>query len=238
MIPLKEALGSSLLKKLLTAVTGVALFAFTVLHLAENLLLYVPGGVAFNTYSATLNSYKLFVLVAEIGLATMFFLHIVNGIFLKINHAKARPHGYKTLGSKSGPVKSSTSSRTMIVSGLVLLVFLIVHVRQFRFGPEIHDGYKVEINGAPARDMFRIVTETFQNPFFVGFYMVAMLFLWGHLRHGIWSALQSLGLMNGRSHKTAYLLSWLIAVILAVGFLSLPLYVYFVINGGGGTRVL
>jgi len=218
---------ASVSKKFAMALSGLGLVGFVIVHLLGNLALYRPDGIHFNTYAQTLHNLGALLVIAEIGLLAVVLLHIVTGIGLKRNHAAARPEKYRMWRSKGGPTPSNFSSRTMIFSGLVLLVFIAVHVWQFRFGASIDQGYVTQINGEEARDLHRLVVETFKNPAWVGFYVFCMLLFGTHLRHGIWSAFQSLGLVSGGTSRKLLSLSGLLSFILAVGFLFIPVYIYF-----------
>lgn len=221
------------------ALSGVGITVFTIVHLLENLSIYVDHGAGLNYYGAWLHSYDPIVKVLEIGLFALFILHFVMGFFLKGTNLSARPNSYKKHQGKSGKVHtvqgdtmpSAVSARNMIISGIALLAFLVLHLSQFRFGPGIEQGYVTFLNGKPALDLFRMVRETFSNPIFVGVYVLAMGFLWLHLRHGFWSAFQSLGATNPRISAPIYLAGRIIATLLAVGFLALPLWVYFTTRG-------
>ena len=132
-------------------------------------------------------------------------------------------YGQKT---KGGPSYYGPSSRGMIVTGMILLFFLVLHIIQFRFGPSIAAGYITQVDGAEARDLHRLVMETFASPLFVGIYVGVMLFLWSHLRHGFWSAFQSLGALNERTRPTVNKIGIAVALLLAIGFLTLPIVLY------------
>jgi succinate dehydrogenase / fumarate reductase cytochrome b subunit len=227
MLPISKALSSSVGKKLLFALTGLALVGFVITHLLGNLSLYRSDGTTFNLYAHGLASWGVLLLLAEIGLAVMFVLHIVLAFGFKAGHKAARPVGYKTLKSKGGHTLSNLSSRNMIVTGVLLLAFLILHVWQFRFGPAESAGYVTEIKGVEVRDLHRLVHETFSSPMYVSIYVAAMLMLGFHLRHGFWSAFQSLGAMNARLTKPVYALGVLVALLLAAGFLFIPIWIYF-----------
>ena len=124
------------------------------------------------------------------------------------------------------------TSRNMIITGGVLLVFLIVHLYQFRFGPKIEDGYTAMVSGQMVLDLHRIVVETFAQLKWVIFYVASMFFLGLHYRHGFWSAFQSLGTINPRWSKPIYALGFVLAILLVVGFLMIPVYIY---STQGGT---
>jgi succinate dehydrogenase / fumarate reductase cytochrome b subunit len=227
MASLKQAFSTTIGKKLITAVTGVLLIGFVLAHLLGNLTLLAPTAGPFNTYAHKLDSLGVLKYVAEIGLIVLFGAHIVNGILLKRSNVKAKgvnyAYGQKT---KGGPSHFGPSSRGMIVTGMILLAFLILHIIQFRFGPSIAAGYITDVDGEQARDLHRLVMETFANPVYTGIYIGVMLFLWSHLRHGFWSAFQSLGTLNERTRPTVNHIGVATAFVLAIGFLVLPLILF------------
>jgi succinate dehydrogenase / fumarate reductase cytochrome b subunit len=101
-------------------------------------------------------------------------------------------------------------------------------VKTFRFGPGIEEGYAVsDPTHGPMRDLHRVVVETFQSPYWVAGYVLAMLLLGSHLRHGFWSAFQSLGLAYPKYSKAIYGFGVFLATLLAVGFLFIPVYMHF-----------
>lgn len=217
---------NSILKKMLTAVSGLLLVGFLITHLAANLTLLSPDGEAFNTYVAHLHAFGPWLTLAELGLLALFGLHIVNGLLLKRNHMAARPQRYRVWKSKGAPSKANWSSMTMAISGLFLLAFLIVHVSGLRFGPNIAEGYITQIGGVQERDLHRLVLEKFSNPGLVAFYILATLTLGSHLKHGFWSAFQSLGVSRPSIQRVLQGMSVFVAILFAVGFLILPLILY------------
>ena len=227
MIPLKQAISSSIGKKLITSITGLALVGFVITHLAGNLLLIEPTGHAFNAYAYKLETFGALLWAAEIGLIVFFLVHIVNGFRLKKNHLDARPIGYRTYASKGGPTKQNLSSRSMIISGTVLMVFVVLHVWHFKFGPGIEAGYAIQLEGHEVRDLHRFVVEAFSSVWIVALYVGAVIFLGLHLKHGIWSGVQSLGALNSRTSPVVYTVGAILGVLLAIGFLFLPLYIHF-----------
>ena len=222
-------LWSSVGKKLLTGVTGLALMGFIVTHLLGNLNLFV-GSEAFNGYTEALHQLGGLLVVAEIGLAALFLLHAVSAIQVWLDKGKARATQNSLVASKGAPSKQTAFSRTMIVTGSVLLVFLILHVAQFRFGVFGGLDYTTTLDGKEVRDLYRLVAETFANPIWVIVYMGVMLLLGAHLRHGFWSAFQSLGLLNPKVRPLAYSAGAFFAAIMALGFLVMPLYLYLTVT--------
>ena len=218
-------LWSSIGKKLLTGITGVGLMGFLVLHLVGNLNLLF-GKDAFNGYTHKLESLGELLVVAELGLLAVFLIHVGSAVSVWMNNRKARAVQNSVVRSKGAPSRQTVSSRSMIISGAVLFVFIVVHVRQFRFGPSVPEGYVAQLANEQVRDLDRLVVETFkQLPFVIG-YMAAMVVLGLHLRHGFWSAFQSLGALNPRLRSLAFSGGVFVAVLLALGFFILPIYVY------------
>jgi len=222
---------SSIVKKLVTGFTGLALMGFIVAHLAGNLLL-LAGAEAFNEYAHFLHTFLHggFVVVAEVGLVAVFLFHIVSVVRVWLDKRAARPDRYHVVGDAGGPSQKSLASRSMIVTGLVLLVFVVDHVGMFRVYPIEPAGYVTIIDGHQARDLHRWVVEWFQIPWVVGAYVAAMLFLGFHLRHGFWSAFQSVGANNRRWMPFLTAAGVVFAVVMAVGFLFLPLYLYLFVD--------
>jgi succinate dehydrogenase / fumarate reductase cytochrome b subunit len=218
---------SSVGKKLLTGVTGVALIGFIIGHLAGNLTL-IAGGGAFNAYAEGLHRLGLLLYVVEVGLVGLFLLHIVPALTVHRDKRRARSVHNTMVQTKGAQSKNTIFSRSMAVTGLVLLAFLVIHIIQFRFGPSIAEGYVTLVDGEPARDLYRLVVEVFKNPLWVLFYVGCMVLLGSHLRHGFWSAFQSLGLLDVRLRPLAYSAAGIFAVAVAAGFILLPLWLWLV----------
>jgi succinate dehydrogenase / fumarate reductase cytochrome b subunit len=223
---LRTVSGSLVFRKFVMGATGLALVGFTITHLSANLLLYKKDGELFNAYAEKLASFGVLLYVAEAALLAFFLFHAFTGIRLALIGRKAKPVGYEVKRSKGGNSRSGIASNSMAITGSVLLVFLVLHVIHFKFGPGIGEGYTAQVGGVEARDLHRLVYEEFKKPGVVAFYVVVMAILATHLRHGVWSALQSLGLTKTNT-KTSYLVLGLIGVLLGVGFLTIPVFVYF-----------
>jgi succinate dehydrogenase / fumarate reductase cytochrome b subunit len=213
------------------ALSGLGLVGFLITHLLGNLTLYSPSSEPINAYAAKLESFGIAIEMAEVGLAGLFLLHILMALWTSWKDRTARPVSYEKYRSKGKPSKSTRTSRKMIVSGVILLAFLVLHVVQFKYGPSEEQGYVAQVAGQNVRDLHRLVVETFKQPLFVAIYVFAMLFLGAHLRHGFWSAFQSLGIAFPRYTKGIYTLGLILAVILAVGFLFIPIWIYFDLGG-------
>ena len=222
---------SSIGKKMLSGITGLALCGFVISHLAGNLLLLV-GPVPFNEYTRFLTTFAhgFFLPVAEAGLIVLSLTHAGTGIWVYLDKRRARPVRNAKQGNAGGPSQKTLSSRTMAITGLFLLAFLIVHVWAFRLGPAEAEGYVTMLDGHQSRDLYRLVIETFQDETLVAAYTFFMLLLGFHLRHGFWSAFQSLGANNPKYMPLFTSIGVIFAIVMAIGFLSIPIYVYLFIE--------
>lgn len=213
-------LTSSVGSKYLIAFTGLSLVGFLVGHLAGNLLIYVSPD-AFNHYGDVLIKNPL-VIPAELGLIALFLLHTYKAVRMFVAAKGARPVDYAKKEWAGHTSRKSLASTTMILSGLFLLLFVPFHVKTFKYGPHY------ESSEPGVRDLWRLVAEVFSHPGYVVFYVAGMAIIGFHLWHGVSSALQSLGIDRLGWSPVLRLIGWTVAVVLAVGFLSIPLYIYFV----------
>lgn len=220
-----EAFQSQVGRKILTGLTGFLLLFFIIFHLAGNLAIFGDPD-AMNSYSHFLHQLGPLLWLARVGLIVIFVVHAWIGISIWWGKRKARPTDYNVYSSKGGASKQGLSSRSMAFTGLVLLVFVVVHVNTFALG----DAGSVDVNGTQMTDIKSLVIETFQNPIYAFGYTFVMILLGAHLGHGIWSAFTSLTLRSPKASAMIYTIGVVVAILLAVGFLFIPLYIYF---GGG-----
>ncbi|MEQ1911002.1 MAG: succinate dehydrogenase cytochrome b subunit [Vicinamibacterales bacterium] len=209
---------SSVGTKLLIGATGLALFLFLITHIAGNALI-VLGPTTFNSYSHLLTNNPL-IPVIEVGLLLVFLLHIYKTVTMFLKNQQTRPVAYIKKKGQGAPSRKSVSSTTMIVSGLWLLIFVVIHVRTFKYGPE----YPSDVEGV--RDLYRLVAENFHSPVSVAFYVVSMLLVGSHLWHGASSGFQSLGLEHPRWTPRILALGKMFAVLIGGGFVIITLYVH------------
>ena len=217
-----DALKSQVGRKVLTGVTGIGLIIFIIFHLIGNLTLF-GDAQAFNEYTYALENLGWILYVLEAGLATAFLLHAYVGISIWWNRRQARPEGYAKYQSKGGPSKQTWASRSMIFTGIVLLVFLVIHIDTFKFGAT----ETIMLNGHEARDLKALVIATFQQPLYAFGYTAVMILLGLHLGHGFWSAFTSLTMKHKEYSTIIYTVGVIFAILMAVGFLFIPLYIYF-----------
>lgn len=213
-----QLLSTSTGSKILVALTGLAMVGFLAGHLAGNLLVLF-GPDTYNQYSHALISNPLLVPV-EIGLIAILVMHMGTAIGVVLGGRRARPERYAKKTWAGGPSRKTVSSSTMIVTGLIILGFLILHLRTFKFGP----WYTDPVTGY--RDLYTLMVEVFQNPFYVAFYVVCMVLVGMHLRHGISSAFQSLGLMPRSWTARILRAGATLAIVVGAGFALLPVCVY------------
>ena len=214
---------SSVGTKLLIGLTGLALVLYLITHIAGNLLVFL-GRDVFNQYSHTLLSNPL-IPVIEVGLVLVFVLHIYKAVTMYVSNQRARPVRYQHKKRAGPPSRKSVSSTTMILSGLWLLLFVIIHVKTFKFGPEY------EAPGSGIRDLYRVEMENFSHPLIVGFYLLSMLVVGSHLWHGVSSAFQSLGADQPRWTPRLLVAGRILAVLIAGAFMFIAVWAY-VIQAG------
>ena len=211
---------SSVGTKIAIGLTGILLVIYLLIHIAGNLVVFL-GPAAFNKYAFTLESNPVLPLI-ELILLSWFVVHIYKTVRMFLNNQTARPVAYVKKKSAGYTSRKTLASSTMIVSGLWLLAFLVIHVKAFREGW----GHEYEW-AAGGRDLYRQEMEVFQNPLMVGFYVVSMIVVGSHLWHGISSAFQSLGV--DRPAWTRFILPTgkLLAVLIAGGFIVIALWAHF-----------
>ncbi len=214
-------------KKIITGITGLGLVIFVIAHMLGNLSYLSGNADAYNAYAEKLASFGPLLYLAEVGLLLLIVVHAVIGVNIYVRKRRARPQGYAKYRSAGKPSRMTLSSRTMIITGLVLLLFLVFHLNSFKFGPGMAEGYVANVDGAEVRDLKRLMTEKFQHPLYAFGYTGAMLLLGFHLRHGVWSAFQSLGWMNAKATSFVYAVGVGLAALLVIGFSIVPLYIYF-----------
>ena len=209
---------SSVGTKIIIGVTGIAPFLYLVIHVAGNLLVFF-GPVFFNKYAFTLESNPL-IPVIEIGLLLVFLIHVYKTVTMFLRNQQARPVSYVKKKWAGRPSRKSIASTTMIASGLWLLVFVIIHVKAFRYGTEY--GW-----AAGGRDLYRLEMENFANPLMVAFYVLSMVIVGSHLWHGITSALQSLGADHPRWTPRLLAFGKIVAVAIAGAFIVIAVWAHF-----------
>lgn len=213
--PLTSSVGT----KLLVGITGLFLFLFLLVHIAGNLVVFA-GPDTFNKYAGALAGTPL-IIVIEVVLLAAFLAHIIKTVAMTLANRRARPVAYVVKKPAGGRSRKTLASATMIVSGLWLLIFVVLHVKAFKFSPihETPDGL---------HDLYRLEMDNFSNPFVAGFYVLSMLVVGSHLSHGISSAFQSLGLDHPAWTPRILTGGKVIAALIATLFIVIALWAHFV----------
>jgi succinate dehydrogenase / fumarate reductase cytochrome b subunit len=218
---------SSIGGKATMAVTGLLLFGFVIAHLLGNLQL-LAGPEKLNAYAKMLHDLGPLLWVARIGLLLVFALHVATGIRLSRQNRAARPVAY----AREATLQADFASRSMVLSGLSLLVFVVYHLLHFTLGVTNPEHFAKKAQGAGGFDVYSMVTASFANPAIAIAYAGFMLVLFLHLKHGIQSLGQTLGFHHGRYTPWLKTLSFLLAAALAGGNAFLALSVQLGIVGG------
>lgn len=210
-------------RKILLAITGFFLFLFLVGHLLGNLPLVLNKPLLFNQYAHSLESMGMLLYIVEVLLVLTFLVHALDALFITLENRKARPIKYYKEVNAGKPSRKGISSTTMIYTGILVLVFLVIHIKTFKYGTH----YTVPGSETEMRDLHRLVVEVFHNGWFVLGYSVAMILLGLHLRHAFFSACQSLGIDHPHYTSKIEALGILLSFIIAGGFFIIPIWVYF-----------
>ena len=215
----RRVFSSSIGTKLLIGLTGLALFAYLILHLVGNALIFA-GPETFNEYSHALISNPLIIPI-EAGLLAIFLLHVYKAITNYIANRRARPAGYAQKKFAGHTSRKSVASSTMIWSGLVMFLFVLVHVKQFKYG-----AWYQTVSENPIRDLARTEFEVFRQPVWVAFYVVCTLIVGLHLRHGIASGFQSIGFDHPVYTRRLTVWGIVFAALIGGGLAFIPIWVF------------
>lgn len=192
------------------AVTGLGFCLFLVFHLMGNLTLLF-GESVFTAYVEKLHSLGLLITVAEWTLLLMAVIHVSTGLLLYFKNVRSRPNRYamnKTAGGRTW------GSATAPYTGVILLGFIILHLMNFHFADKT------------LRPLYGIVSDTFARPGYLIFYVFAMIVAALHVRHGFWSAFQTLGANHPKYMPVIMAVSIVFALVIASGFGFITIYIF------------
>lgn len=208
-------------KKAIVAVTGVMLFGFVTGHMLGNLQVF-SGREAMNAYGALLHAEPAILWTIRLVLLAAVALHILFSVQLALASREARPVGYR----KWSRVKSSYASRTMIWSGPIVGAFLVYHLLHFTIGAVGLDKFVTQdAHGHAIPAPYDNVVAGFQNPVVSIAYIIAMGLLLLHLRHGIWSLFQTIGVNHPSVTPKIQAFASVFSFLLFLGFSSIPVAV-------------
>jgi succinate dehydrogenase / fumarate reductase, cytochrome b subunit len=205
---------SSIGKKIVMAVTGIALFGFVLVHMAGNLQVFL-GREAMNQYSVSLREilHGAGLWIARAGLLAAVALHIWAATSLTLMNRAARPQGYR----QRDDLAASYASRTMRWSGVIVALFVVYHLMHLTWG-NVHPDFR---HG----DVYHNFVVGFQQPLVSAFYIAAMIGLGLHMQHGVWSMLQTLGLNHPRYNRLRRGFAVALTLAVVVGNIAFPVAV-------------
>jgi succinate dehydrogenase / fumarate reductase cytochrome b subunit len=208
---IRRTFSTSVGKKQLMAVTGLLFLLFLATHLLGNLSIY-GGSAAFIDYATHLHALGKLLVAAEVGMAVALIIHVGTAVVLFFQNRRARPVRYAVDQSAGG---RTLSSRTMPYTGLLILAFIGVHLATFSH----------HIVDQTTRNIFQIAVAVFSQKIYLAIYLLGVVLVAFHVRHGLWSALQTVGASHPRYSPFIHKLSIVFALIVGIGFFSLPLVI-------------
>jgi succinate dehydrogenase / fumarate reductase cytochrome b subunit len=216
-----DFLKSTVGRKYVMGLTGLVWMGFIFGHMAGNMLLLISAD-AFNAYGHAIVSNKILLYGAEITLVLALVAHVVTAISLTVKNRSSRDTCYAV--QPNGEKGARFASRTMALQGSILLAFIILHLISFKYGAH----YETTVNGVQMRDLHRLVIESFKQTGFVVWYCIALVIMMFHLSHGAHSIFQSFGILERKMQDNLRVFAWVYAAVVVGGFISQPLYVYFI----------
>ncbi len=209
-------------RKIVMAVTGLILISFVLVHLLGNTSVFVgPDGI--NAYAKGLHDLGPIVWIFRLVMLATFGLHIIFGIQLTLENRAATPSSYAVKKLS----RANFASESMIISGLVLLAFVVYHILHFTMhvtNPEI-SASQLPVDALSRPDVFSMVVLSFQKFIVSLVYVASMVFLFLHVSHGFQSFLQTFGLNNGPSLPVVGKVSKGVALVLLFGYISIPILI-------------
>ncbi len=207
---------ASIIKKQLMALTGLMMCGFLLVHLAGNLLL-LKGSDVFNQFAYLMVNNPI-IIGLEWLLLLVFLMHTTIGFRLILENQRARTKAYAVRSTVARGSKFAFIS--MSVTGPLMMVFIIVHLFDLKFGSE----YLVVQSDLEVRDLYRTVVEFYSSEVNVAIYIAAMCATALHVQHGFWSAFQTFGLSHARYNRLVELSSDVFALVILIGFGMIPIY--------------
>ena len=217
---------SSIGRKVVMSVTGIALILFLTFHCCMNVAALFSED-AYNTICELLGA-NWYAVAATLGLAALAVIHIVYAFILTAQNRRAR--GSERYAVTDTPEKVEWASQNMLVLGLIILLGLLLHLFNFWFHMMFAELVEMDVVHSPS-DGFAWIVETFSNPVYVVLYIIWLVAIWFHLTHGFWSAMQTLGISGkiwfnrwkviGNTYVTILMVCFLI-VVLAFAFKCAP----------------
>ena len=210
---------SSIGLKTLMALSGLGLLLFVIMHMIGNLQVFL-GPAAINEYAVLIHKYPALLWSARIGLLAIFVLHTSSALRLRARNTAARPEKYR----KKTNVQASSSSNSMYLTGSLVAMFIVAHLLHFTLGV-IMPEYSNLRDSLGRHDVYSMIVLSFSNPCASTVYVLAMIALGFHLRHGIASFFQTLGLSGPAYKPLIEKVAPALAAFIVLGYIAIPLAV-------------
>ena len=211
-------INSSIGRKVVMSVTGIALILFLTFHCCMNIVALFSGE-AYNMICELLGA-NWYAIVATLGLAALAVIHIVFAFILTAQNRTAR--GSERYAVTDKPAKVEWASQNMLVLGIIILLGLLLHLFNFWYNMMFAEimGFT---NGHLPSDGFAFIVDTFSNPVYVVLYVIWLCAIWFHLTHGFWSAMQTLGVSGKIWFNRWRVIGFIYVTLLMLGFLVVVL---------------
>jgi succinate dehydrogenase / fumarate reductase cytochrome b subunit len=204
-----QLLNQSIGKKILMAISGLGFCAFLLVHLIGNLLIY-GGQDLFHSYVDHLHALGPLIYISEAGLLILLGIHLTMAVTLYFQNLMARPITYVKKRNAGG---RTLASGTMPYTGLIILLFIVIHLITFKFADHSQ------------RTVYEIVRSSLIQPEYLAMYVFAMIVVGVHVNHGFWSAFQTLGIDHPKYMPAIKVCSIIYSLILGFGFGFIPIYI-------------
>ena len=211
-------INSSIGRKVIMSVTGIALILFMTFHCCMNLVALFSGS-AYNMICELLGA-NWYAVVATVGLGALAVCHIVYAFILTAQNRRARGDNRYAVTEK--PAKVEWASQNMLVLGIIILLGIALHLFNFWYNMMFAEIIGVEFAHSPS-DGFAYIRDTFANPVYVVLYVIWIVAIWLHLSHGFWSAMHTLGINGKVWFKRWQAIGLVYSTILMLGFLVVVL---------------
>jgi len=218
-----STLTSTIGRKLIAGLTGLFLISFLIVHLAGNLqLLSNDGGEAFNVYAKFMTTNPVIKALSYVLYAGI-LIHIVWTLALTFYNRSARPVGYAV---NAGGTNSSWASRNMAILGTIILVFLVIHLKDFWYVMKFGSIPMVSYEGEQYKDLYTVVSTAFDQTWYVILYVICMVGLGFHLAHGFQSSFQTLGVNHPKYTPAIKFIGIVFSLIVPILYAAIPILMY------------
>jgi len=211
-----QTLRSSIGKKYVVGFFGALLCLYLVVHLFGNLMFY-GGQIWFNQYAETLESVPGLILI-ELALAAVFILHILFALIVTIGNWRSAGTATKRYAVVASKGEKNVINTSMIWTGLLVVLFLALHVTNLRFGAALMGGTK-------DYGYYGLLLFLFKKPWYSALYIISLIALGLHLWHGVQSVSRTFGFQHPKYFPAIFQFSKIFAIVITLGFISIPVYV-------------